>query len=143
VELATPEKVTDAWLTYAGFTRTGTELPDSAVWDGDSWLQYAVVGGSVSRDVRVWAPVMSIDCWAVDAEGRALWSVAEQLGARVVNACFDGRPPVALSAPDTEPFALKSVVCRTVPRRVRTDPDGYARVMLAVQLYWAAITPIP
>ncbi|MEU0531981.1 hypothetical protein [Amycolatopsis tolypomycina] len=143
MQLATSEAVTEAWLAHAGFPRTGTEVPDHTKWGGNSWLQYTVVGGSVNKDLRVRAPVMSIFCWAADAEGRPLWSVARQLGAQVVNACFDGRPPVALAAPDTEPFSLKAVVCRTEPQSIRGDPDGYARVMLAVQLYWAAITPIP
>ncbi len=143
MELATSETVTEAWLQAAGFTRTGTELPDHKFWGGNSWVQYTVVGGTVDKDSRVRGPVMSIDCWAADTEGRPLWSVADQLAERVVQACFDDRPPVTLSAPDTEPFALKSVVCRWFPRRMRGDPDGYARKMLAVQLYWITSTPIP
>lgn len=143
MEFATSEKVAEAWLATAGFTRTGTEVPDHQYWGGNSWLQYAVVGGDVDKDSRMRAPVMSIDCWAVDAEGRPLWSVADQLAAQVIEACFDDRPPVALSSPGTEPFALRSVVCRWMPRRIRGDQDGYARVMLAVQLYWNTSTPIP
>ena len=143
--------VTLAWLaSIPGLSSDmcATTLPDPSAWSEDG---FAVVTGGVGGamlDVPAQAPVVQIDCYAVDTgSNKPPWGIANRLAEHIRAETFQRDRAVRdleISAgPVTYPPArVAGVRLVTEPRRMYGDPADWAHVQFDLQLLWTEIEAI-
>lgn len=156
------ELVACGWLAQiSGWTSAmvGTTLPrlgpDGPMpdWVATGFVTVAVVGGTPASHVPQAEPVLSINCWAVNAKcagpGQPInvstkppWGDASQLSRQIVAAAYAldkgaGRA-VAMPVPGYAHAAVTSALLLTEPRRMTADIAGFARYQFEIQLTWVA-----
>lgn len=125
-------------------------MPD---WVTTGFVTVGVVGGTPASHVPQAQPVLSVNCWAVNAKcsgsgqpinvsAKPPWGDASQLSRQIVAAVYvldkgAGRA-VAMPVPGYAHAAAQSALLLTEPRRMTSDMAGYARYQLDVQLTWVA-----
>lgn len=102
-------------------------------------VQYTVVGGSPNVYLPQNAPVVRIDCWALNAGSvRPPWGKANQL-AEIVKANSYLAPPRLVTLPSGYTGArILSIVPLSEPRRVLGDPGNFARYTMDLRLFWVS-----
>lgn len=125
-------------------------LPD---WVATGFVTVGVVGGTPASHVPQAKPVLSLNCYAVNARcpgpGQPIsvstkppWGDASQLSRQIVAAAYVldkgvGRA-VSMPVPGYARAAVLSALLMTEPRRVPADIAGFARYQLDIQLTWVA-----
>lgn len=125
-------------------------LPD---WVDTGFVTVAVVGGTPASHVPQAEPVLSVNCWAVNAscagpgqpinvQNKPPWGRASQLAEQIRAAAYVldkgiGRG-VTMPVPGYAHAAVTSALLLTEPRRMPSDMAGYARYQLDIQLTWVA-----
>jgi hypothetical protein len=133
--------------------RIGSQGPLPA-WAATGFATVAVVGGTPGALMPVAEPVVSINCWAVNASvagaptgpinvsNKPPWGHASQLCEQIRQAAYTldkgaGRS-VAMPAPGYAHAAVTGAQLLTEPRRLPADLAGYARFQMEIQLRWVA-----
>jgi hypothetical protein len=161
--LPNSELVAAGWLAeIPGWSSAmvGTTLPriPSAgplpTWVSAGFATVAVVGGTPASHSPQAEPVVSVNCWAVNATGdgtpgapinvsnKPPWGKAAQLCEQIRAAVYvldkgTGRA-VSMPAPGYAHAAVTSAQLLTEPRRMPADIAGYARFQMEIQLVWVA-----
>jgi len=156
------ELVAQGWLAaISGWSSAmvGTTLPRLGPtgplpgWVSTGFVTVGVVGGTPASHVPQAQPVLSINCWAVNAtcagpgqpinqKNKPPWGVASQLSRQIVAAAYVldkgiGRA-VTIPAPGYAHAAVLSALLLSEPRRMPADLASYARYQFDLQLTWVA-----
>lgn len=154
------ELVACAWLAQVpGWTTAmvGTTLPRLGPvgpmpdWVATGFVTIGVVGGTPAAEVPQAVPVLSVNCWAVNAKcagigqpinvsSRPPWGRASQLAEQIRHAAYAldkglGRT-VSMPVPGFAVAGVQSALLLTEPRRVPADLAGFARYQFEMQLTW-------
>lgn len=138
----------------------GTTLPRMPssgplpAWATAGFATVAVVGGTPGALMASVEPVVSINCWAVNATGSGTagapinvqnkppWGKAAQLAEQIRAAAYtldkSGGRSVAMPASGYAHAAVLGAQLLTEPRRMPADLAGYARFQMEIQLRWVA-----
>lgn len=161
--LPNSELVAAGWLAeIPGWSSAmvGTTLPRIGstgplpAWVTTGFATVAVVGGTPASHAPQAQPVLSINCWAVNATGTGAqgapinvsnkppWGKAAQLCEQIRAAAYVldkgmGRA-VAMPVPGYAPAAVLSALLLNEPRRLPSDIASYARYQMEIQLVWVA-----
>lgn len=141
---ANHELVTIAWLKTIVGDRVATTLPkDNATWAASGFVTTDTVGGSPNLYVPLREPVMSVDCWAFNADSqKPPWNKASCLAQAIQAACWAHRSiPQAVTLPTGYPAVqVRSAYCTGEPRRVVDDVSSYARYSIpGLALAWIEV----
>lgn len=142
---ANHELVTIAWLKTVVGDRVATTLPkDNSTWAASGFVTTDTVGGSPNLYVPLREPVMSVDCWAVNADSqKPPWGKASVLAQAIQAACWAHRTiPQTVTLPAGYPAVqVKSAYCTGEPRRVPDDVSSYARYSIpGLALAWVEVS---
>lgn len=160
--LPNSELVAAAWLAAVpGFTTAmvGTTLPRMPAsgplpaWIGTGFVTVGpVVGGTPGTNMPLAEPVVSVNCWAVNATktdgsgasinvstkppwGRAA-QLAEQIRAAVYTLDKGAGRQVVMPVPGYARATVNGAQLLSEPRRMPSDPASYARFQFELQLFW-------
>lgn len=144
---ATPEKVALGWAAAIfNPSMVGQQLPE----DNTTWAASGFVTASISPGLgphmyyRFDRPVVSFQCWAVNADtGRPPWGRAQNLAETIRVQGTYANQPVSVTVEDaSENARVLSSYLVSEPRKVFGDLGDYAAYVVDVQLFWVA-TPKP
>ncbi|MDX2697251.1 hypothetical protein [Streptomyces ipomoeae] len=131
---ATPELVATAWLKTIVGDRVATTLPkDNSTWAASGFCTLTSAGGTPNLYVPLREPVMSIDCWAVNADSqKPPWNKAAMLAEAIQAACYDHPAiPQTVTLPAGYPAArVLSAYTTGEHRRIPDDPSSYAHYLI-------------
>jgi hypothetical protein len=137
-------RVTTAWLAgVTGVPAAGGDLPtDNTTWAASGFAQVTTVGGTPDVDVPLRRPVVRVSCWAcrTPADDTPPWGQAEALAEAIADATWSAGVGRTVTLPTGYRSArVLSVVVVGEPRRIPSDPAGYARVDLDLSVDWVAL----
>lgn len=163
LKLPNSELVAAGWLaSISGWSSAvvGTTLPRLASqgplpsWATTGFATVAVVGGTPAALMPVAEPVISINCWAVNASvagaptgpinvsNKPPWGDAAQLAEQIRAAAYvldkNTARSVAMPVPGYAHATVMGAQLLIEPRRMPADIAGYARYQMDVRLTWAA-----
>ncbi len=131
---ATPELVATAWLKTVVGDRVATTLPkDNASWAASGFCTLVSAGGTPNLYVPLREPVMSVDCWAFNADSqKPSWNKAAMLAEAIQAACYDHPAiPQTVTLPTGYPAArVLSAYTTGEHRRIPDDPSSYAHYLI-------------
>lgn len=140
--------VADAWLRLvAGLPSSciGPTLPaarrtPAPAWVSQAFAQHTVVGGSPAIEVQLRRTVVQLDFWAVTLDDRAApWGRASAVAERVLDAAYGTVHELALVVPDGYDVPrLRTVVPQQEPRKITSDPAGFARFQFDALFTWTS-----
>jgi hypothetical protein len=144
------ELVAIAWAkTVDGIPANGvnTTLPrDNTTWEVSGFVQVTVIGGSPGIDMPLYAPVFSMDCWAVARNSsQPPWGKANQLAERLFAECYSGvdslKPTARLVdlGPQYMQAQVKDVNAITIPRPFKADDARFAHYQFDLQLSYTPV----
>lgn len=142
-----PEMVAVAWAkTVPGIdpTKVATTLPGAvAVWGATGFVTVSVLNSDAAPDVPLFSPVVAFDCWtAATDSNQAPWGQASAMAAALQWATYRrSTVPVVMPA-SYSPARLLSMYPVDGPRRVPSDPAGFARVRVTVALVWTCTAEV-
>jgi hypothetical protein len=159
--LPNSELVACAWIaTVPGFTSAmvGTTLPSIQktlpAWVSTGFITVMVVGGTPGAYMPQAAPVVQVDCWAVNATQVGVggpinvatkppWGTANGLAEQIRAASYGlnksaGGRRLAMPVAGYAHAAVQSAQLMSEPRRLPADPASYARYQFDLQLFWVA-----
>lgn len=131
---ATPELVATAWLKTVVGDRVATTLPkDNSTWAASGFVTLTSAGGTPNLYVPLREPVMSVDCWAFNADSqKPPWNKAACLAEAIQAACYQHTAiPQTVTLPTGYPTVqVRSAYTTGEHRRIPDDPSSYARYMI-------------
>lgn len=140
--------VADAWLRLvAGLPASciGPTLPSARrtptpAWVGQAFAQHTVVGGTPAVETQFRRTVVQLDFWAVTLDDRAApWGRASAVAERVLDATYGTVHERALVVPDGfDTPRLRTVVPLQEPRKIISDPAGFAHFQFDAQFSWTS-----
>lgn len=141
---ANNELVAVAWLRTVVGDRVAHTLPkDITSWVDVGFCTVDTVGGDTNMYVPLRAPVIGVDCWAVNpGSQKPPWNKASALAQAIQAACWDHPAiPQALTLPTGYPAVqIRSAYLTGEPRRVPDDASSYARYSIpGLALAWVEV----
>lgn len=140
---ATTEQVATAWIKGVVGDCVSTTLPkDNTSWAASGFVTVTTVGGDANLYVPLRMPVISVDCWAFNANSqKPPWGKAASLAEQIQAACYDNTGiPRLLTLGTGYPHArVLSAYTAYEPRRVPDDASSYARFSLGLVLHWIEV----
>lgn len=120
---------------------------DHETWVSTGFVVATIVGGSPWQTTPVSAPVIQFECWACNSESVSTppWGLAFILAETLKRACEVDSPD--RSKVLTIPHGFEQALVRdastlTEPRRSPVpSPEGFARVIMDVQIEWTRYNP--
>jgi hypothetical protein len=141
---ANNELVATAWLKTVVGDRVAFTLPkDITSWQDAGFCTITTVGGDANMYVPLRAPVIGVDCWAVNPNSqKPPWNKASMLAEAIRAACYDhpAIPQVLTMPPGYPAVQMKSAYLAGEPRPVPDDPSSYARYSIpGLALAWVEV----
>ena len=143
---ANTDLVACAWLGgVTGLTpaMVAATLPtDNTSWAASGFVTVRTSGGSPGLYVPLRAPVVTVDCWAVNpSSAKPPWGKANYLAELIDVGCRATNVNRTLTLPTNYPAArVLSAYLVTEPRRAYGDQGDYARFVLDLALHWVDLS---
>lgn len=117
----------------------GTLPEDNSTWAASGFVEVSTSGGTPTQENALRSPVITYDCWAcAPGSVRPPWGKANALAEAIVAANYAHlHGPVTMPA-GYGPARVLSTLLIAEPRRVGSDPAGYARFQVDIQIVWLA-----
>jgi hypothetical protein len=116
-------------------------------WAETGFVVATIVGGSPWQTTPVSAPVIQFECWACNSESVSTppWGIAFILAETLKRACevdSADRSKVLTIPHGFEQALVRDASALTEPRRSPVpSPEGFARVIMDVQIEWTRYNP--
>lgn len=118
--------------------QVNTTLPDDeTTWATSGFVRVTVTGGTPADENALRAPVATFDCWANNPSStKPPWGKANALAEALVAAHYNHLGGAVTMPSGYGNARVLSTILLSEPRRIPSDPSGFAHFQVDVQILW-------